>query len=96
LKAQLEKKLVGTWKGAGRRFDENWIVAQDGTALKITATYWKDGKQVGSCHGTNISYGQDHLTFRRVFDKKPDSKLSNSTIGIFKVSTAWPFLPTGR
>src|SRR5262249_17220180 len=66
VKAQLEEKLVGTWKGgAGRRFEEYWTVTQDGTALKITGTYWKGGQQVGSCHGTNISYGKDHLTFRR-------------------------------
>lgn len=85
LQATVGEKVVGTWKASGR-FDEYWTIEPEGAGFKITGGFWKNGKEVGSAQGKEVAYGKDNLTFKRVFDKKPDPKLGNSTICIFKVT----------
>jgi hypothetical protein len=85
LQAKLGEKLVGTWKASGR-FDEYWTIAPEGNAFAITGTFWKNGKEVGAAYGTQVSLGTENITFKRVFDKKPEPKLGNSTICIFKIT----------
>lgn len=95
--AKPQEKLVGTWQGGGGgRFDEYWTVTHDGAAFKVTGTYWKNGKQVGSCHGTGVFYGKDGLTFRRTFDKKPAATLSNDLPCTLKVTESGVELVVGN
>jgi hypothetical protein len=93
---RLEEKLVGTWKGeSGVRFDEYWTITYDGTSFKVAGTYWKNGKEVGSCHGTNVVAGKDSLTFQRTFDKKPAADLGTTTTCTFKVTESGVQLVVG-
>jgi WD40 repeat protein len=63
---------VGTWRESdSKHLVETWTIARDSDGWKITGSFEKAGKLIGSCHGESIRFDGTELSFTRVLDKKP-------------------------
>ena len=64
--------FVGTWSAIdSKQLVQTWTISREVGDWKITGTFAKGGKIVGSFHGDSISFDGSELFFKRVLDKKP-------------------------
>jgi hypothetical protein len=83
---KVQEKVAGVWKvTAADKLNETWTFTFADDKWEIKGVYTKNGREVGSAHGTKVRELKDGLNFTRVFDKKPASDLGDDALTTFKL-----------
>ena len=68
-----ETRLVGSWEGPTSvgNLRDVWTIARDNGVWSVRGKYYDGDKETGACHGTEVKFSGDVLSFVHQYDKPP-------------------------